>query len=177
MGMKGPALRNNQFVDILQLFNFASSEVPELANEIGGIQKPEIKIPSAGSFDIGEFNDETKKKINLSSPKPIFIYSSFQHEEQYVDLLSLGRIVDSELRALDNASDAELVFLNTNSYPDAFSIQGRYKLLKDNGITISVKLFKDKSLIKAFDVEASNAGEAKSLIIEQVLSSIKPILE
>ena len=177
MGMKGPALRNNQFVDILQLFNYASNEVPDLASDIGGIQKPEIKVPPSGSFDIGEFSDESKKNIKLNSPKPIFIQSTFQHLEQFVDVLDLGRIVDSELRIIDNVSDSEIVFLNTNEYFDAFSIQGRYTIKEEGGLSISVKLFKDKSLIKAFDVEAENAGIAKKTIIDTVLEAIRPILK
>lgn len=176
MGMKGPALRNNQFVDILQLFNFASAEVPELASEIGGIQKPEIKIPATGSFDIGKLNDEQKDLIKVNSPKPIFIYSSFQDEAAFLDVLNLGRIVDAELRALDARSDAQIVFLNTNSYHDAFSIKGRYSMDKSHLIHARVRLFKDKSLILSFETKGQNTGEVKDKIIDEVLKNLQPIL-
>ena len=53
-GIKGAALRNSEFVDIMTLFQYSANKVPELAKDIGGVQKPEIRIPHGGqSFDIG----------------------------------------------------------------------------------------------------------------------------
>ena len=177
MGMKGAALRENQYVDILQLFNYASSEVPELAKEVGGIQKPEIKIPSTGSFDIGQLNDEAKKSITVSTPKPLFIHSIFQHESIFFDDLNLGTAVDKKLRLLDRTTEVDLVFLNTNHYQDAFAIRGRYTVLENNEITASIKLFKDRGQVGEFEITAPSVDAAVDKILEGVLGRIKPLLQ
>src|SRR5205823_7095414 len=43
--MKGAALRDDEFVDISKLFQYAADRVPQLAQHIGGIQKPMIFAP------------------------------------------------------------------------------------------------------------------------------------
>jgi uncharacterized caspase-like protein len=79
LGMKGAALRENQFVDVGSWFNFATDEVPKLAKDIGGIQLPLPAIPSGGaSFDVGQIVDEDKARIPLATVRPVFLQSSFQ---------------------------------------------------------------------------------------------------
>ena len=77
-GMKGAALRDDEFIDVLSLFQFAANKVPELAEEIGGIQKPEIRVPEDGkSFDIGRLDVADRDAIQLAAPKPVYVNSRF----------------------------------------------------------------------------------------------------
>ncbi len=58
-GMKGPALRNDEFVDVSKLFQFAREEVEQLAQNVGGIQKPIIFAPKDDSFEVGQLKAKT----------------------------------------------------------------------------------------------------------------------
>lgn len=49
-GMRGAALREEQFVDVGHLFNYAADQVPELAKGIGGIQRPILAVPRGGEL-------------------------------------------------------------------------------------------------------------------------------
>jgi uncharacterized caspase-like protein len=49
LGMRGAKLRDGQFVDVVDLFGFTSDKVPELARDIGGIQRPVIVSPRGTS--------------------------------------------------------------------------------------------------------------------------------
>src|SRR6202021_1306701 len=39
LGMRGARLREGEYVDVVDLFSFAADKVPELARDIGGIQR------------------------------------------------------------------------------------------------------------------------------------------
>ena len=62
-GMKGAALRDGEFVDVAHLFQYARDEVPKLAQEIGGIQAPQVAAPRGESFDIGEMLEDDKRAV------------------------------------------------------------------------------------------------------------------
>ncbi|UPU35850.1 caspase family protein [Geomonas paludis] len=97
-GMKGAALRDDQFVDVQKLFQHVADEVPRLARSVGGIQKPLIASPSGSSFDIGQLTATDKSLIPLATVKPMILKASFQDEVDYDDTISLGKEVNSQLR-------------------------------------------------------------------------------
>ena len=73
-GMRGAALDRQEFVDVRKLFEYAADEVPQLARNIGGIQKPLIASPrGSGSFDVGQLTKEDKAKVRLAIPKPLLL--------------------------------------------------------------------------------------------------------
>ena len=79
--MRGGALREDQFVDFARLFNFASDRVPQLAEGIGGIQRPVVASPKSGqSFDIGQVSDADKDSIPLQSLRPLVLRANFGDE-------------------------------------------------------------------------------------------------
>ena len=59
-GMKGAALRNDEFVDVSKLFQYAREEVEQMAKNIGGIQRPIIFAPKDDSFEVGQLKTEDK---------------------------------------------------------------------------------------------------------------------
>ena len=86
--IRGAALRNNRFIDIGLLFQYARDRVPFLAEGIGGIQKPQVFSPyGAQSFDIGEMTSEDVAAVKLSPVNPVFIRSNFQDEVEPDDVL------------------------------------------------------------------------------------------
>src|SRR5947207_10293078 len=56
-GLKGAALNNDEFIDISKLFHYAQDEVKQLAENIGGIQRPIIFSPKDDSFDVGQLKN------------------------------------------------------------------------------------------------------------------------
>jgi len=165
-GMKGAALRENKFVDVMQLFQFAADEVPRLAQNIGGIQKPEIRVPYGGqSFDIGISSEEVQKKIVLPSPKPLFVRSSFENENTFNDDLRLSEQVDDLLKEYGGTRGEKqsLIFIDAVRFVDAYSLKGRYAQSPD-GYEVDVRLFKGDTIISKFKATESPDKLAEMLV-------------
>ena len=139
MGMQGAALREDQFVDVSGLFDFAADRVPELARDIGGIQRPVVASPRGGaSFDIGQVAEEDKSAIPLQAPRPLVLCVNFQDEFDFVDTLLLGNLVNQQLRDISTRSPhAPLIFVDTAQFPSAYRLGGRYEVVGD---TVSVRV-------------------------------------
>lgn len=168
-GMKGQALREGEFVDVLKLFEHAVDQVPNLAEHIGGIQKPVIAVPFGGkSFDIGRVDESVS--IELAAVKPVFIRSNFQDEVEFADVIGLTAKIDEQLREIGTkGKSSNLVFVDVSNYPDAYSIKGRY-LQTETGIEITARVFQGKTVIGSFSITRENIGDvaalAKSIIEE-----------
>ena len=168
-GIKGPALRENEFVDIVKLFQFAMDKVPQLASGIGGIQKPEVRIPSeASSFDIGKLLEAERNKIILSQPKPVFIRSEFQEETQLFDVADLSTEVDSELKIKAGGGSGQLDFSDTRKFQDGFTLRGRY-VQKENQLTVKVRVFKGDKPFYEYESAAPTANELAKKIVEEAI--------
>ena len=129
LGMRGAALREEQFVDVLPLFGFAVDRVPQLAQDIGGIQRPIMASPKNGaSFDIGQIVSEDRSKVPLQPVRPFVVRTNLQEEEQFRDVLGLANRVDQELRDIaERGPRTPLVFLDASDFPEAYQIVGRYR--------------------------------------------------
>ena len=172
-GMKGAALRDNEFVDIIDLFQFATNKMPELAADIGGIQKPEIRVPAdVASFDIGLLSNEHKDRIKIKSPKPIFVYSNFQDKKDFIDALDIGGVLDSKLLKLGNQPEAPIVFVDDKKFSGSNVVSGRYEE-KENSIKAEVRVFKDANRVDVFDIEAGNA----LLLTDKILAKLLDLVE
>src|SRR5206468_1979291 len=78
LGMKGARLREDDLVDVLDLFGFAVDRVPELARNIGGVQRPLIASPRGASFYIGQVTAEDREKIRLQKERPLVLRAGFR---------------------------------------------------------------------------------------------------
>ncbi len=128
-GIRGAALREEEFVDVYRLFQYAQDRVPTLAEGIGGIQRPMVFSPSgAQSFDIGQLTANEKKKVPISKIRPVYIQSNFQDEDEMADILGLGAKVDQMLNeTAARGADAPLIFVPVRQYPDGCQLVGRYE--------------------------------------------------
>lgn len=139
-GIRGAALREDQFVDVNKLFQYAQDRVPALATGIGGIQTPMVFSPNGSqSFDIGQLTETEKKEIPISKIRSVYVQSNFQDEEEMSDNLGLGKKVDQLLsESAAKGSEAPLIFVPVRDYPEGCQLFGRYK--KENGrITLKLK--------------------------------------
>jgi WD40 repeat protein len=153
LGMRGAKLREGEYVDVMDLFSFASDKVPELARDIGGVQRPVIASPRGSSFDIGRVTGEDQEKIPLQKVRPLVVQASFQEEARVRDNLGLGKRVNDRLRAASSSGrGAALVYVEAAEFPGAVEVRGRYKLA-ENKVTMSVTLFLGEKDLAAFQVE------------------------
>jgi hypothetical protein len=162
LGMSGAAVDINGNIDIVKLFQYSRDKVPEFALDIGGTQMPVLALPNdASSFDIGILNKNVK--IKLEEVKPVFIRSNFQENSQFNDVLSISNLLDKYI--LENLG-SQGIFIDTNSYNDAFSFKGRYAL-SNNKISVTGKLFKGDSIISDFNFEGLK--EELNVLLEKIL--------
>lgn len=180
MGMKGGALRDNQFVDVKQLFEFAADRVPELARDIGRIQKPQVCSPfGGGSFDIGLVTESEAKSIPLADAKPLFVRANFQDEKKMYDQLNLGKMVNESLRGVTyraavNPFEAWLVYLDVPEFPNSYSLNGRY-VIKGEEITVSAVLRKGEEEGTVFSVKGTtnNLSSLSKMLISETQKRMK----
>jgi hypothetical protein len=175
LGIRGPALQEDLNVDIATLFNFAGDKVPELARDIGGIQRPVIASPSGGrSFPIGQVNSEDRKKIALQLVRPLVLRTNFQEEVRVRDRLGLTKKVNEHLRELSaNSRGSGLVFVDATELPGGYEVAGRYRLSGDK-VTIAVTVFQGEKDIKTLEVQ----GEKTKLeeLVTRLVSEVEKAL-
>ena len=164
---KGAALRQDRYIDVLSIMNYAREIVPELASGIGGIQTPQLLIPRGGSFDIGVLDDSDKQKIPLAEPKQIFVRSTFVEQNEFEDILNLSDQVDNRLYALSSKGDGtDFIYFDTSKYPSACKLSGGY--VESDGM-IELKL-----RIRCGETVQNVVLEANSIedLVDKVLDTI-----
>lgn len=138
-GMKGAALRDDQFVDVQKLFQHAADEVPRLARSVGGIQKPLIASPRGTSFDIGQLTAADKPLIPLATVKPMILKVSINSAvPPKKDDIKLSSFINAALREQSaNPRGSGIVYVDAEELPGAYILSGDYRKQGDN-VTIEV---------------------------------------
>lgn len=171
LGMRGGALRDGRFVDVSSLFEFAADTTSDLAAGVGGIQRPQIFRPTAGSasFDIGMLADEAARRaVPLETARPIFVRSSFQDEDDIDDVLGLGERLDRALReASTRGSATDFVQVDARSMPGAIRVSGRYERTTD-GLRVTLSLTLDERRSRVVVELPSDPDAAVALLVERV---------
>ena len=149
LGMRGAALKESDQVDVLKLFNFACDRVPELARDVGGIQRPLLACPTGGaSFPVGRLTSEDQSKVPLQAVRPLVLRCNFQEEDALDDVLGLSRRVDERLRQVSaRGRRAPLVFVESQELPGACRVVGRYRI--KGKVALRVSLFTGASRMPA----------------------------
>jgi hypothetical protein len=172
--MKGGALRNDEFVDVSKLFQFAREEVEQLARNIGGIQKPIIFAPKDDSFEVGQLKSEDKLKIALATPRPMILRPRFLDAEADDDTLDLMKLLRARLRDESFVSGrgnvAPMVFVDDEEFPGGIRPTGRYTI-SGNAVTVTLRLRRDGVEI----ANAQIAGSRNDLpgLVEKIIEVLK----
>lgn len=177
-GMKGAALRNDEFVDISKLFQYARDEVELLAQNIGGIQRPEIFAPKDDSFDVGHLKGEDKKKIALATPKPIILRPRFTDADPDADdTFSLklekefrARLRDENAVVGRGAGQGILVFVDDEEFPGGIRPTGRYTV-EGNKVTVSLRLRRDG--VELANTQVIGTKDDAAGLAEKILAATK----
>lgn len=181
-GMKGAALRDGEYVDVSKLFQYAADQVPQLARNIGGIQKPLIAAPRGTSFDIGQLKKEDKVSIPLAMVMPMILRPVFLNPEQGFDNLELIALVRKRLQEESYASTRGgggsplVVFVDADELPGAIRPSGTY-IVDGEKIKANLVLIKDGQSVANFQVEGLKndpAGLAVK-IVEGITEAIRKL--
>jgi hypothetical protein len=130
MGMRGAALKNDELVDVLTLFNFSTDKVPELAHDVGGIQRPVYTSPRGGkSFEFGQVTDADRSLIPLQAVRPMVVRTTLVDEKLFADQLKFSRRVDEALRGRSVMARGArgLVFVDAPDFPEGYQVTGSYQ--------------------------------------------------
>jgi hypothetical protein len=174
-GMKGAALRNDEFVDVSKLFQFAREEVEQLARNVGGIQKPIVFAPKDESFEVGQLKNEDKHKITLSMPKPIILRPRFLDADADDDTLDLMKVLRARLRDESSltgrgSSQTALVFVDDEEFPGGIRPTGRYAV-KGSIVTVTLRLRRDG--VEIANVQISGTRDDIVGLATKVLDALK----
>ncbi|MCA1557698.1 MAG: caspase family protein, partial [Acidobacteria bacterium] len=148
-GMKGAALREDRYVDVSVLFQYAADQVPFLAQNIGGIQRPVIAAPKGSSFDVGLLKTkEDKAAIPLAQVRPLVLRPILINSEQGFDDLELmtalkGRLQEESYAASRGRGGAPVgVYIDSDEMPGAVRPSGTYVVTNDK-VTVTLNLIRD----------------------------------
>jgi hypothetical protein len=174
-GMKGAALREGQFVDVANLFQEVTDDVPQLAKNIGGIQQPRVAMPGGESFDIGQLSPEDRAAIPLATAGPLLLRPLFINTQLHRDNLRLSEALQKRLRNQGYAADRggsgqpAPVYVDQDDFPGAVSPSGDYTV-DGNRVSVTIVLARDGREIshlsiegKADDVNALAANMANEI--------------
>ena len=181
LGMSGASLRENEFVDVMTLFQYASDRVPEFARYVGGVQKPVVFAPyQSNSFDIGRVTKDVH--IPVASIKPVFVRSNFQQENlPYDDVLALSESLNSRFSDITSkGADASLVYVDTKTYPSGYYITGRYsitdgKIILRGGLLQIGESGASKQVGEPFTVERPESQV--SLLVDDILEKVQELVK
>lgn len=171
-GMRGPALRQDEFVDVSQLFQYAVDEVPQLAQNIGGIQRPRIAAPRGSSFDIGRLTEAERARIPWYAPKPLLLHPVLLNSTALLDDLELSLGLRQRLRASSYAAARNeapalpLVYVNAADLSGAIRPSGTYTVVGDR-VAVRLVLARNGQVLQELQVDGHRSdldGLIKDLV-------------
>jgi WD40 repeat protein/uncharacterized caspase-like protein len=178
-GMKsGEALQEGQ-VDVTRLFQYAADQVPRLAENVGGVQRPEIRAPLADmrSFAFGLITDADKREIPLALVKPLLLRPRLQNRELDYDNLELESLLREALRESSyitarGRDAATVVFVDADEMPDALRPSGSY-VIAGQVITVSLRLIRNNQPVSSVTVTGTvNDEQSKNKLIQRLVRDI-----
>ncbi|MDX1947200.1 MAG: hypothetical protein SFU86_17500, partial [Pirellulaceae bacterium] len=162
-GMRGASLREEKFVDVSQLFQYAADRVPELAQNIGGVQRPIVAAPRGTSFDIGLLTPEDRARVPLALVRPILLRPSLLNRDEDEDDLKLSVLLRQRLAASSQPAgrgqNAAIVYVPEDEFPGAVRPTGTYVV---DGETVAVRLTlrRDGEILARLQVEGTKTDLA-----------------
>jgi WD40 repeat protein/uncharacterized caspase-like protein len=179
-GLRGAALREGEYMDVSRLFQFAADQVPRLAQNIGGVQKPVIAAPRGTSFDFGLLKKEDRDAIPLTLSKqmvlrPVLLHGQLGYDN--LDLMALLRqrmIDDSYATARGEAHKAATIYIDAEELSGAIRPSGTY-LTKGARVEVKMVLRKDDRTIKSYRVRG--AKNQLQVLVERINKSIKQTIQ
>jgi len=178
--LRGAALKPNGEVDVQTVFQYAADQVPLLAKDIGGIQRPEVRVPNGGeSFSIGLISNEDRSRVPLASRKPTLLPPRLQNLERGFDDLRLEQALAEVLRDRSygpigpNEAPA-FNYVESVLMPDAIQPSGFYRV-NGGDIEVTIKLIRDQTEVGSL-VVTGNKTDVKRFC-EKIVDAIVGFLK
>jgi hypothetical protein len=152
--------------------------VPQLARNIGGIQRPIIAAPQGTSFDVGLLRSkEDKAAIPLALLKALLLRPVLVNRDENVgyDDLELVPLLRERLQAESEVNvrgrpDAWVsVYVNADEMPGAVRPSGTYSVTGDT-IRLTMNLIRDGKRIESFQVEGNKTD--KEALVRLILDGL-----
>lgn len=182
-GMRGAALREDQYVDVALLFQHAADQVPQLARNIGGIQRPIIAAPQGISFDVGLLKTkEDKLAIPLAQVKPLLLRPVLVNRDENVGFDDLELVpllrerlqTQSETRTRGGTGPWISVYVNADEMPGAVRPSGTY-VVNEETVRVTMSLIQDGKKIDSFQVEGKKSD--KDALVVLILDGISQMMK
>ena len=146
-GLRGSGLNDGKFVDVYQWFEYAQKRVPELARNIGGIQKPLFAERKSLSFPLGIIKPEDKERVPLSTPQPQVLRPRLGDvaEGGLFDTLDITPQLRQALKIQSSESERNeqgMVYVDSAELPGALVPKGQYEV-KGARIEVQFSLWRD----------------------------------
>ena len=171
LGMRGAKLREGEYVDVVDLFGFAADKVPELARDIGGVQRPLIASPRGASFDIGRLTAGGPGEGAAANSQAGGAALQFSGGEAGARRPGADEADQrSAARGVAPRARSQLVFVDADDFPGAVQAAGRYKIDGDK-VTVSVTLFEGDKELAAFTI--AGAANKPDELAAQVAAEVE----
>jgi uncharacterized caspase-like protein len=173
-GMKGAALRDDEFVDVNKLFQYAADRVPELAQNIGGIQRPQILAQQGASFDVGQLLQEDKEQIPLAMVKPMILRPVLLNLDAGEDNLGLMPALRKRLRdesytkTRADVSEPAAIFVDEEEMPGAVRPTGTYSVT-DKTVVVNLVLSRNEKKSK---IKVEGSTDDKDALVAKILAAL-----
>jgi hypothetical protein len=179
-GMRGARLRDGEYVDVMDLFQYAADQVPQLARNVGSIQKPLVFAPRGRSFDIGRLKAEDKKLIPLAQVRPLLLRPALQNADENVleDDLGLTSRLRRRLQELEDApvrgAASAAVYVDADEMPGAVRPNGRYTI---TGKTVRVRVLLRRDAQTVASIQVEGTREALDGLANRLAAAIEAKLK
>jgi WD40 repeat protein len=163
-GLKGAALREGEYADVSQLFQYAADQVPDLAKGVGGVQRPLVAAPQGTSFDVGRFSAAEKAQVPLAQLKPLLLRPLLLNPEEISDSLNLTLLLRQKLREASyvtarGEAEPAVVFVDADELPGALRPTGTYTVAGQM-VTVKLVLRRDGQAVQTLQVQGSKDDPA-----------------
>lgn len=174
-GMRGAALKDDMYIDVSRLFQYAKDEVPKLASSIGGIQDPRYIAPlEAASFDIGLLQSQDKQQIPLALMRPLVLRPVMTNTEEGYDSLELAKELRRRLneesygqvRGRTSSGQPAPIYVDAEEMPGAVRPTGTYQI---EGERVRVRLVLRKDRTTVGDVQVTGSTKDVRGLVEQIV--------
>jgi len=179
-GLRGPALREGEFVDVSPLFQYAADRVPFLAGEIGGIQRPQIMAPRGASFDIGQLLEADRQKLPKADPKPLLLRPSILNRDEDEDTLRLTALIRQSLASASQpvgrgqpGRGVPFVYVDADDLTGALQLKGSYVVV-DGVVKVRLRLRGERGVIELPSLERAER-DLPQLVMDLVDAVIRAI--
>ncbi len=181
-GIKGAALEDNTLVNVNTLLQYTADKVPELAVQIGGIQRPRIASPAfSENFSIGYLDKTAQAKVPLAIRKTILLKPVFINQNTLLDNLNLTEKLSNYFREQDykkikkepyNPASKNITYMNVDFFSSAVYVRGIYQI-KGNTLSVKYALGRDNQhlLSNKVDINLDSIKLDQSNVLAEKLGS------